>query len=251
MDALIGSTSAAVATIAVYPIDTIKLNFQIHGKTFSQTVNDVYTKGGIRAFYNGIVPTLATYPIFWGIFFGTRNTQFRYTGNKHMDNVLTTAYSATLGSFIANPLFVFKTRFQSKENTLSYPQMITQMYRKEGMQSFMKGFPSTVLSNAKLCIQFPLYDSIRERTDSVIFSSGAAKIIANTIVYPLDIARSVQRTATERIEISRVFVKLIQEYGFRGLWRGSMIANAFSVPNFIITMYFVEWYNSIQKTKKQ
>ncbi len=60
----LGTISGVVATLATYPLDTIRKRFQFGGgadlayKNSLQCVKQTWNSGGIKGFYAGLVPTL-------------------------------------------------------------------------------------------------------------------------------------------------------------------------------------------------
>lgn len=238
-DFLIGMSSSIISYGITYPIDAIKTNFQLssyknNSATVNNTIRQIYKSDGIRGFYKGISSTFITYPIFWGTFFGTLS----------YSNVFV---ASTFASLITNPLFVLKTRFQSDlVNKPNYLNLIKQIYEKENIYGFFKGFGSTVINNTKLCIQFPLYDYLKIHTNSILFASMLSKIAASTIYYPTDLIRTNQRNSQVKISFLEATKNIYKINGFIGFYKGVLIYNAVSIPNFIIMMFIKEYIQKIE-----
>ena len=223
-----------LSSTIVYPINAIKVEFQTQKQsTIIKAFRDLYRR---NALYSGLRYNINTYPVFWGVFFPIKNhLNLPKTGNSFTDKFLSVSVASTVGSFVANPLFVKQVRSVTGKNT-----SISNMIAKEGLLSLWKGYPSTVFNNFKLCIQFPMYDYCQNSLDNSILSSAIAKITANTVFYPLDLARTRQRDSIKSLSLQHAFKDLYQQYGYRGFYRGIMIYNAMSVPNFCLMMFFIE-----------
>lgn len=246
MDFLIGLVSSSVASIASYPADVIKSQYQVahinHGKNLSgrQLFSNVYKQQGLRGFYRGVGSHLMTYPVFWSVFWELDQHKINFTMNKHMNTGISAFVYGSMATLVANPLFFLKIRKQTeilRNNTnVSYLGLVRQTYRQEGFRAFYKGYPVTALSNIKLGVQFPLYDYLKENTDSVLVSSVGSKVIASSIFYPSDLIRDVQRDSTKKLSIWAVSKQVWTKNGFFGFYRGLGLYNLCTAPNFIIMM---------------
>lgn len=215
---MIGSVSSIIASSLTYPIDLIKTNYQIaNSQTYkpntTEIIKNIYRTGGCPGFYKGVSSTLMTYPLFWGVFFQTKD----YT------NVMV---ASSVASFVTNPLFVLKTRFQTNSN-MKYYHLIDDIYKKEGINGFYKGFRSTLANNTKLWIQFPLYDKIKmeldnnrhnihNRHNNIVVASLLSKIISSSIYYPTDLIRTNQRNIKTNVSMFEVSKNIYKSNGVRG-----------------------------------
>lgn len=252
MDGIIGLTSNILSTTLVHPIDVIKTNFQISRIEKQNNVKNIIAKTyrdfGIRGFYKGLTPNILTYPIFWGIFFQTRNKKINITEHYEINKFLVSFGSACFASFIANPLFVLKVRLQSqnKLNKKTYFGTIKEIYKSSGIIGYYRGMSATIFNNFKLGIQFPLYDYLKSKTDkltspfaSVLISSSLSKIISSTPLYPLDLIRVIQRNSGS-LNILQIFNNIVKKDGYFGLYRGVLLYNSISTLNFVVMMCLVE-----------
>ena len=255
MDGLIGLISNTLSTSIVHPIDVTKTRNQVnimYNKSIpiNKVIMDIYKGNGVRGFYKGLGPQLMTYPFFWGIYFQTSSATKRYYGDikpSFMENAFITFGSASLASSIVNPLFVLKTRMQTSEVKTSAVAIIKQLYKENGLKSAYKGLPSSIGNNVKLGIQFPLYDYLKSSTDSVLFSSMFSKLIAATIFYPLDLVRVNQRNSPDVLTIKEVCNSIYNNHGVRGFYRGVLLYNMVSTPNFVLMIFIKE---TLEKTLK-
>jgi len=244
----VGTTSSLIAYTLTYPIDVIKTNYQVLSyqnkniKTID-VIKNVYKTNGLYGYYKGSSSTLLTYPLFWGIFFDAQDSSgkwiSKYTNNSVLLKMAPPMIASTIASFATNPLFVIKTRFQTDSisgNKSSYSNIIKNVYRVEGIRGFYKGFLSTVLNNTKLWLQFPLYDYMKQKTDSIVVSSIGSKFVSSMIFYPTDLIRINQRFSTDKISIITASKNIFKSHGFRGFYNGLMLYNMLSLPNFVLLM---------------
>ena len=250
-DGLFGLLSNGISTTLIHPIDVVKTNFQLaqthnvsrnvdRGTTnlnVRDIVRNVWKTRGVRGFYSGLSPNLCTYPIFWSVYFGTNQIMRDYeiSENIYVDKFVKSYTAGLIGSGLTNPLFVLKTRMQNNNNSNSLFQTIRETNRL-GFRSYYRGLGSTYLNNLKLAVQFPLYDVIHDKTDSVVISSFTAKTISSSLTYPLDLIRVNQRNSDTRLTIRETARNIYKRGGFRGLYRGIMLYNAVTTPNFVIMM---------------
>jgi solute carrier family 25 (mitochondrial folate transporter), member 32 len=227
----IGTLSSLISYSLTYPIDTIKTNYQTKSLSerpvLKDVVQQIYRTQGLKGYYRGVGSTLATYPLFWGIFFQTNSTH----------NVM---IASGLASLCTNPLFVLKTRFQSNANQksgkVSYFNLTKNIYHNEGVGGFFKGFSSTLVNNTKMWIQFFAFDEINKKTDNIAMSSMLAKIISSTIYYPTDLIRTNQRNLKDNQSMFEIGNTICKANGIRGLYHGVFLYTMVSVPNFLMLM---------------
>ena len=276
MDLITSIFSASLAVVITYPIDVIKTQFQVtlkgsesrsnlftlkgsesHSNLFTRLkhknpkganvtslTKDLYQQRGLYGFYRGVGSSLMTYPIFWGLYFQTKKIKWEPTNYKYGDKFIIASGSGIVASIITNPLFVIKTRFQTDNLKThsnspikkSYTNLIKSIYHHEGIGGYYKGLLPTLLNNTKLGVQFPLYDYLKEQTDSVLISSGLAKTLASTIFYPLDLIRVNQRDLVEKLSIRDAVKQIYKKSGPIGFYRGVMLYNFVNGSGFVLMM---------------
>lgn len=234
MDFFTSYASNIVATTMCHPIDVVKTNVQTSNLTIANAIKKVVRD---RSFFRGLGSNLGTYPIFWGVYFETKQTIRKYNidESKMMNNFLVSYGAGGIASFIANPLFVMKVQMQT--STQGYLQTLRTM----GIRGLYTGFAATSLNNAKLGLQFPLYDWIRDSGYGVGVSAFIAKGIATSILYPFDLVRVQQRKSLDKDTIKQILKRIYGREGIRGLYRGVLLYNCISTPHFVIMMYGVDF----------
>lgn len=243
MDGLFGFAANLIATATVYPIDAVKTNYQVariqSPITIPQTIKNIIQKNGWRGLYRGLGPQLATYPIFWSVFFQTKSMDIDLVENEQINKMLVTFGAANLASTVANPFFVIKTRMQTGTHN-SYTEMVKTLLNKEGPKGLFKGLPSTMVNNAKLAPQFVMYDLLQEHYNNIVFSSVTSKLVTSSIFYPLDLIRINQRNDTGILTMTEAAKKIYRTSGAFGFYRGCLLYNLQSTPNFLIMMVALE-----------
>ncbi len=223
--------SAVVASVvsitACHPADTVK-SMRQRGASMAEIYAACKARG-VSGIYKGVMPSICTYPVFWGMYFGIKQTEIMQSTNPMINSYV----SACLGSIASNPLFVIKTRAQ----VANVGTMLTiRAMFAEGVQSFYKGTPATMVSNLKLAVQFPLYYYAREHLD-VVTSSLIAKSTSTIISYPLDVIRVYQRTSTKPMTMCQAYA----EIGWKNMYRGLGIHMfIYSWPQFALMMAILE-----------
>ena len=237
MEFIIGTTANIISTTLCHPIDVIKTHYQVKNSNIKDTLQHVMKN---RIYFRGLSANLGTYPIFWGIYFQT-NSMFD-------TSTLTTKFISSficgnIGAFVANPLFVMKTRMQTSKDT--YINTFKNIYSSNGIRGFYKGYPATMLNNSKLAVQFPLYSVLLDYTGNVAGSAALAKLTANTLLYPMDLVRVQQRNSTsEEKSIYNILYNIYKKSGVAGLYRGVGLYNTVSVLQFTVMMSLMSWFKN-------
>jgi len=247
MDGLIGLTGSIIAVSLTHPIEVLKTNYQVLGNSTTQissfgTIKYIYNNRGFKGFFKGLPVSLTSQPVFWGTFYQTKSLNLHFSSDKINNSIINNLVCGLVGSLVANPLYVLKTRFQARTNTQTYFKMASDMYKNEKFTQFFAGYPSTALNNLKLGIQLPLYDYLKDNKQfNTFYSAGISKFISTSIFYPLDIIRTLQRNSSEILSIPNSLKLIYKQNGFTGFYRGVILYNIYSTPNFIILMYITEF----------
>lgn len=147
-----GSAAGFLATLALYPLKTVKtiMNLGKSGefRSISDCINKIYLKYGARAFYRGLVANSIAIIPSAGIDLATYETS-KQLYSKYMNKSEPTVIeklvlgnlSSTLGNFVVYPLLFARTRLQANcnptETTLS---VLLRVWRKDGLPGWYRGF---------------------------------------------------------------------------------------------------------------
>jgi hypothetical protein len=223
MEFAISVVSNAVAVIVCNPIDVVKTNVQTQNMNIRTAFTSMFKN---RMFFKGLSPNLFAQPVFWGVFFQTRELI-----NKNLDSPLLELYiSANIASFIANPLYVMKIQYQ------------TCSTRPISFKSLFAGFPATTVNNMKLGLQFTMYEKLRDNYNIGI-SSIISKGIATSMLYPFDLVRVKQRKNVNGVTMLSVFENIYSKFGLAGFYKGIIMYNLVSTLQFTVMMYAIEYCN--------
>ena len=194
MDGLIGLSSSMIAMTMTYPIDVIKTNYQIYKNSPNiqssksiktlDIIKYIYNKKNIKGFFRGLPASLSSQPIFWSVFYQVKSYDINIFSNKVYNNILVNIICGNIGSLVANPFYVLRTRFQVQTQSTTYLNMFKNIYREEGIMKFFAGFPSTCFNNLKLGLQFPLYEYLKNNNYNTFYSASISKLITSITCAP-------------------------------------------------------------------
>lgn len=250
MDLVYGFVSNGLSAFITAPIDAVKINYQLSNKNSYQIAKNIYDVRGIKGFYAGMVPSLSTYPFFWSIYFGSSQyfADKTISNNVMVDKMVKAYISASIGSFVTNPLFVIKTRLQNNNGINKGIMAVISETNNIGIRGYYKGLGSTYANNTKLSVQFPLYDYLKDYTNNIAISSFVAKIASSSIFYPFDLIRVNQRVNSTNQNMFTIGKDIYTKNGLRGLYRGIMLYHSTTTPNFVIMMWIFEYLKKINFT---
>ena len=121
--------------------------------------------------YTGLSAALVGTVISYGIYFWwyrlLKNKFSLYTGRSNFlkgEVAMITMTSGTLSSFFGNPIWMLNTRMIDKkkeEAKVTYLEMIKEIYKKEGLWAFYKGFIPNFILVLNPIINFVIYEGLR------------------------------------------------------------------------------------------
>jgi hypothetical protein len=260
MEGIFGLISNGAGIILTHPIDVIKTNYQLQliksdmvtdvkkinksNSIITSITNDIFRSRGLKGFYSGITPNLATYPVFWAVYFGTNQilnkNDYKYFTNVYLNKFFSSYLSSMIGSTFTNPLFVIKTRMQNTARQNKSVISTIHDINTTGAKTYFRGLNTTFLNNTKLAFQFPMYDYIKDNTGSIVGASIGSKAISSTLLYPFDLMRTIQRNSDTKVSMINIAKSIHKRNGVTGLYNGVMLYNAVSTPNFVIMMCLFE-----------
>jgi solute carrier family 25 (mitochondrial folate transporter), member 32 len=258
--ALSGFVSSAVALSVISPIEVLKSQTQVTGKsnTVKSLAKNIYQKEGVRGFYKGLGAALATQPTFWTMYFPT----YKYMKDQGYNKYLSSYLSGGVGIVASNPLWVLRTRFQTevlRNEHLTYPKLVNKMLTQGGVKTFYRGTGVTLIKNTQIILQFPLYEELKyicdtkylgensttfERTLAYMGSGALAKIASSSLTYPMDVMRTNLRLEPPSTSWMQMIQKIhLRKGGYMNFYRGIGLYLVSSAPVFAITMGCYEFFN--------
>jgi len=222
ISAALGTTIAEVFTL---PVCTIKTNFQnTNSDSIYKTTQQIYLRGGIRAFYNASIPA-----IFGQVFSTTsKYTLYRYLDENNdypiKNKFLNGMTAGVITSIITHPLDVIKIHIQMNESV--YKQI-----QKNGMMLLYRGYSKTFIKIASSSsIFFPIYDNLQKKINNPFISSITSGFVATLIMHPLDYLKTRQMAG----------LSLYNGYNILTYYKGLSLNMMRIVPHFVITMNIIE-----------
>lgn len=252
---------SAVAALITYPGDVCKTQYQVAKENYNkpmtspQIIKNIYKTQGVHGFYKGLGFHMATYPMFWTLFWTcesyTKRNDIVFSSNKYFNRGILTIISSSVGTIASNPFYFLKLRRQneilslrSNEKPRNTFLLIRSIIKEEGYRAFYKGLGITLVSNFKFMAQFPFYDWLKDEmekmkfnnTTSTFWSSILSKVFISSLFYPVDLIRDRQRDKKTSQSAIRMINHIFKTNGIRGLYHGVTIYTLYSTPNFVIMM---------------
>lgn len=261
---LAGGLSGAVSTLAVFPLDSLKLRVQMGRNVFN---------GGLASFYRGVTPAM---------FGAIPSTALRLTSTDQVRNwmqaeegdlranILSGAIGAIFGALVVVPREVVKQGMQSGLY-LHFDQAVREIFRHQGLRGFFVGAVPTLLHDIPFCaINSSVFYYLRERELSVFQSGVVAASTAAALTVPIGMSSSFALTrlvcvVSERntsvakfckciicfssdlvrtqalsdpkfakLSFLKAITSIIRDHGVRGLFRGTPLRLATIAPMFTI-----------------
>lgn len=295
IDLISGASAGLVTTMLLHPLDLIKTRFQAHGRpgstldpidaharhlrytTIRGAVRSIWLEGGVRAFYNGVVPALIGSGASWGFYFYFYEATKRYIVRSHGDSAYkikawehmwAAMFSGAITCLFTNPIWLIKTRMQLQQANVkglsSTAHSISpykgtydafrSIVREEGLRGLYRGLVPALFLTSHGAVQFSIYEDLKRRfppnsdnPSSRLFLYGAvSKLAATTVTYPYQVlkTRIQQRAANPREHQYKGFFQAIGKVwrgeGIPGFYRG-FITNVLRVaPQSAVTLVAYE-----------
>jgi solute carrier family 25 folate transporter 32 len=274
-----GIGSGALASIVCAPLDLLRTRLQVWGDLHAtgritplRLWKEIYAIEGVAGYFRGLGATLATVPLFWGLYFPLYHDLKRTLLNLDHGGMLPTNphYAAALvhctaavaagavADVVCNPMFVVRTRLQTeamhttgKQHNIG--QTILTLYQEGGILIFWRGLTASMLGLTHVGLQFPVYEWLKQQARSqrldgtetpldLLISSGLAKMCASLLTYPHEVLRSRMMDARHAQEASfyNTMVRIYQHEGLAGFYTGLPISLLRVVPNCCVTFLTYE-----------
>ncbi|CAG5133430.1 unnamed protein product [Candidula unifasciata] len=269
-----GVTGGVVSSLALHPLDLIKVRFQVDEGPGKKVIARPHYNGVIHAFraivqtdgwkglYRGVTPNVTGAGLSWGFYFFFYNTTKTWmqggdtTKNlgpgRHM-MIASLAGLATLT--LTNPIWVSKTRMCLHYGNPGNVQFVGMwetligVYRKEGIRGLYRGFLPGIFGISHGALQFMAYEELKTlysrhrnqpldtRLSSLEYLTFAAlsKMFAATITYPYQVLRSrLQDQHRSYNGVLDVLKQIWVQESCRGLFKGLGVYLIHILPNTMI-----------------
>lgn len=150
--AIAGSCAAVVASLALSPLEMIKIRVQVgHSGGTLGVLKDIFNKGGIREVFRGFGATILREVPGNLAFFGTyEQARASFAARPHIvaSENAQILISGGLGGMmfwvVSLPLDAIKTTQQAFDQPTSIAETTRSIYNKQGIQGFYRGFVPVV-----------------------------------------------------------------------------------------------------------
>lgn len=253
---LTAGTSACIADIVTFPLDTAKVRLQVQGEGGSggrktgvlRTLGNVVRSEGVSALYRGIVPGLQRQMAFSAIRIGLyEDVKQWYTANMGVSNphglemlgvrTLAGVTTATMAILAAQPTDVVKIRMQAGARTGQYRGVLhayTSIASREGVvKGLYRGTVANIARNAIVNVgETVVYDASKDALISQgymlegvpchLVSALIAGVSATVVASPVDVIKTRFMNAgpgvySSALECARLTVR---REGLPALYRG-------------------------------
>jgi solute carrier family 25 protein 33/36 len=274
-----GGMAGTFASTITLPLEVCKTQMQSStgSKNILQVVNKVYSAGGILGFWKGLQPMvggiLPTRALYFSTYKATKKAlQDKFEVDGPLNHLCSAFSAGIVANTIMNPWWMVKTRFQiladasvGQKQFNTYGQMISAIYREEGLGGFWKGTMASYVGCFEGAIQWMTYEKLKsmlqERADErervaqgssgkkkgkpvkglitgteLMVAGAVAKAGAILATYPHEVVRTRMREqATNGVFKYTGFMNTLstiaKEEGSKGLYGGLWIHLGRSVPN--------------------
>ncbi|KAH9491936.1 hypothetical protein Btru_026817 [Bulinus truncatus] len=285
-----GVLGGVVSSIALHPLDLIKVRFQVDEGPGHATVTRPQYRGVIDAFraivqtegwkglYRGVTPNVTGAGLSWGFYFFFYNTTKTWMQggdpNKNLgpgNHMWIASFSGLATLSLTNPLWVSKTRMCLHYGTpgnvqfLGMWETLFNVYKSEGVRGLYRGYLPGIFGISHGAVQFVTYEEMKTfynkyrnqplntRLTSVEYLTFAAlsKMVAAATTYPYQVVRS--RLQDQHRQYNGVWdvIKQIWVYeGMMGYYKG-LLPNILRVtPACAITFWVYESIITLLSNKK-
>lgn len=236
-----GMVASAIAEIIIFPLDTIKLLQQIHGRGSYELVKDILQAQGVGGFYRGLFSRLVQTLLSNGVFFFFQTlfkNKFQKSGNSMSRSLILNMVAQQMNRLLTTPFEVVANVNQSDPTATGFISTFLKIWRTDGLHSFWKGLGVSLILSSNPAFMFTLVDRLtamllrfKGRRNShpqdivsageMFFVSGTAKMVATFLTYPLIRTKVLMQTAKgASIGLLPTLKKTFQDEGLRGLYVG-------------------------------
>ncbi|KAI7903264.1 mitochondrial carrier domain-containing protein [Cokeromyces recurvatus] len=212
-------------------------------------------EGVWKGLYRGVTPNMAGATFSWGFYFGWYSLIKKYMEKDQsgklsaIQHLTASAEAGALTAFMANPLWVVKTRMctTTQHTPDAYTGLLNglkRLYVEEGIRGLYRGMVPALFGVSHGAIQFMVYEEMKKKRNEVRHKKGLnsmnelnaqlsqteyltmaaiSKVTATVITYPYQVLKSrLQNRATRDtykgvIDCSK---KMIQTEGYMGFYKG-------------------------------
>jgi hypothetical protein len=239
-----GLGSGILARTLVYPCDVVKLLVQVDSEDrgFGLSCQDLYHRGGIRAFWTGNLVSIVNQGFYTGIKFFVIKEMRSWFGSEIKTNNWERAFTGALAGVVAQtalyPMDFLRTRMIVYPNRYtSFFQATARVAQEEGFLSLWTGLTPTIVGSIPYeGSQYLVYDRLREmyvlhtqcrhvRPFANAVLGGIAGIVSQSVAYPFETVRKLMMLTDlsgHKIyrSMTECFLKVYETEGMNGFFKG-------------------------------
>lgn len=210
--AVAGATGSVVGMAVFYPLDTLRSRLQVEdsnklqGSTFELLVK-LASEEGLESLYRGLSPVLQSLSVSNFVYFYTFHglRKFASKDTTAVKDLMIGLVAGSINVLLTSPLWVVNTRMKlEKTSCNSLLEGLVELFQNEGIKGLWSGTLPSLLLVSNPAIQFMVYEALKRHlktqgslnTFSLFLVGAAAKAVATTLTYPLQLVQSRLRAGT-------------------------------------------------------
>mmetsp|Transcript_70252 Transcript_70252/g.139160 ORF Transcript_70252/g.139160 Transcript_70252/m.139160 type:complete len:533 (-) Transcript_70252:97-1695(-) len=238
-----GIVSSVVAEAALFPLDAVKLQQQIHGGNVLHVAQSIVQQKGLGGLYQGLIGRLIQ-TVTSNVGFFIWQTVFRqlafHRDGKLQENVGTIAslvvnmLAQQFNRLLTTPVDVVATVNQADPNSPGFFLTFLRLANTGGMAALWRGLGVTLLLALNPALMFTLVGKLSSlvltlrdggelAASDMFWISGASKAVATLLTYPLIRAKAVIQASGGSKGWISTMVQMAKQEGITGLYNGVWI----------------------------
>jgi glycerol-3-phosphate cytidylyltransferase-like family protein len=242
-----GLVSSVVAEAALFPLDVVKLRQQVYGGSVMDVLRGVLREQGPAGLYKGLIGRLIqTITSNVGFFIwqtiALQTASERLTTGKKLGTGLSLVLNMLAQQFnrlLTTPVDVVANVNQADPNAKGFLHTFVHLARTGGVATLWRGLPVALILSLNPALMFTLVGrlsafmkSIRHLADDatlqasdMFWISGASKMVATLVTYPLIRAKAKQQSVGtgQALGLWATLIHMFKQSGFKGLYEGVWI----------------------------
>jgi Mitochondrial carrier protein len=268
-DLFAGGVAGSMSVIVGHPFDTIKVRLQTSS---SATMASIFA-GGSGSLFRGMAAPLSTAAMVNAIIFAAYGTSSRWwdlylplkLDHEHdpwYKSLVCGSFAGFCQALVICPMEHLKCRLQMPGSTYKGPLQTSRLiYKSHGIPGLYRGFYSTLIREIPAFgAYFSVYDLVKDRVNDYYnnkgdraeahtwmasaFAGGVSGSFTWVMIYPVDVIKTQIQTSpintpTAELRVGYVARNLVQQHGWRVLFRGLGVTllRAFPVNGIIFPVY--------------
>ncbi|KAG6444855.1 peroxisomal membrane protein PMP34 [Manduca sexta] len=210
--AVAGATGSIVGMAVFYPLDTLRSRLQVedsnklHGSSW-ELLMKLANEEGLESLYRGLSPVLQSLSVSNFVYFYSFHALRKLSPKptSALQDLMFGIIAGSINVILTSPLWVVNTRMKlEKTNCNTLFEGLIELAKNEGAKGLWSGTVPSLLLVSNPAIQFMVYESLKRKlvtkgsfdTYTAFMIGAAAKAVATTLTYPLQLIQSRLRAGT-------------------------------------------------------